>query len=111
MSELSEKQRKFAGMVGELITWAYAQGYELTLGEAWRSDATCEVYAKQGKGIKNSLHRLRLALDVNLFKDGVYQEASSSYTPLGEFWESLGGSWGGRFNDAGHFSLEYHGVK
>lgn len=25
-------------------------------------------------------------------------------TPLGEYWESLGGDWGGRFNDPGHFA-------
>lgn len=30
----------------------------------------------------------------------------SSVTPLGLFWEKLGGSWGGRFNDPGHF--EWH---
>ena len=30
---------------------------------------------------------------------------------LGEYWESIGGSWGGRFNDGNHYSLEHNGVK
>ncbi|HBJ0947911.1 TPA: M15 family metallopeptidase, partial [Escherichia coli] len=32
----------------------------------------------------------------------------------GEYWESLGGSWGGRFKsrpDGNHFSLEHNGVR
>jgi hypothetical protein len=27
------------------------------------------------------------------------------------FWESIGGSWGGRFNDGNHYSLEHRGMK
>ena len=26
---------------------------------------------------------------------------------VGEFWESLGGSWGGQFNDGNHYSIEH----
>ncbi|HAO1973206.1 TPA: M15 family peptidase, partial [Escherichia coli] len=31
----------------------------------------------------------------------------------GEYWESIGGTWGGRFSraDGNHFSLEHNGVK
>lgn len=35
-------------------------------------------------------------------------------TGLGQYWESLGGSWGGRFKsrpDGNHFSLEHDGVR
>jgi len=28
---------------------------------------------------------------------------------LGLYWESIGGSWGGRFGDGNHFSLEHEG--
>jgi len=28
---------------------------------------------------------------------------------LGEYWESIGGSWGGRFGDGNHYSLKYKG--
>lgn len=37
--------------------------------------------------------------------------ASSGHKLLGEYWESIGGTWGGRFNDGNHYSLEHNGVK
>jgi len=53
-------------------------------------------------------------VDFNLFINGRYQDKSEAYLPLGEYWESLGGSWGGRFKsnpDGNHFSLEHNGVR
>ncbi|MDE2097845.1 MAG: M15 family metallopeptidase [Patescibacteria group bacterium] len=110
---VGELQRKFAGMVGKLIDFAYAQGYELTFGEAYRTPEQAQLNAKAGTGIANSLHCIRLAVDLNLFKDGAFLAKVSDYLPLGEFWESLGGAWGGRFErpDADHFSLAYGGRK
>lgn len=111
---LSEKQRRFTRMVADLIVWAYEHGYELTFGEAQRSQAQAQANAASGAGISNSLHLIRLAVDLNLFKDGVYQTDSAAYAPLGEFWESIGGAWGGRFKtrpDGNHFSLEHEGVR
>lgn len=99
---LSEKQRKFARMVGVLIDWAYSHGYELTLGDAYR-DHRCPY------GSEVSLHKQRLAIDLNLYIGGVYQKTTEAHTPLGEFWESIGGSWGGRFSDGNHYSLEHEG--
>jgi len=98
---LGAKQRLFAGMVGKLIVWAYTLGYELTLGDA---------YATTGHKA-NSLHYIRLAIDLNLFKNGVYQTTTEAHRELGEYWESLGGTWGGRFNDGNHYSLEHEGRK
>ncbi|EIH4172001.1 M15 family metallopeptidase, partial [Escherichia coli] len=56
---------------------------------------------------------LRLAVDFNLFINGKYQADTDAYRPLGEYWESIGGTWGGRFSraDGNHFSLEHNGVK
>ena len=98
-------------MLAKLITWTEENGYELSLGEAYRPPELAELYAKQGKGIKNSLHTQRLAIDLNLFRDGKYLSSTSDHEPLGVYWESLGGSWGGRFNDGNHYSLEHEGVK
>lgn len=112
--KLSEKQATFTVMVAQLILWAERQGYQLTFGEAYRTPAQAELYAKSGKGIKNSLHTQRLAVDFNLFIDGVYQTKTDAYLSLGEYWEQLGGSWGGRFYsrpDGNHFSLEHNGVR
>jgi hypothetical protein len=108
---LSEKQRKFTQMVGQLIAWAYAQGYELTFGEAFRTPQQAKLNAAKGSGIANSLHCDRLAVDFNLFVDGKYQTSTEAYEPLGLYWESLGGAWGGRFNDGNHFSLAHNGRK
>lgn len=98
---LGEEQRKFARMVADLIVFAYDRGYELTFGDAW---------AKDGHK-KNSNHYIRLAIDLNLFKDGVWLKKTTDHLPLGEYWESIGGSWGGRFNDGNHYSLEHEGNK
>lgn len=100
-------------MVAQLIQWAYANGWELTEGEAYRTPEQAALNAKSGKGISNSLHPKRLAIDLNLFKDGVYLTDSAAYEPLGVFWESIGGSWGGRFTrpDGNHFSLAWQGVR
>lgn len=111
---LSEKQQLFTIMVANLVLWAETHGYRLTYGEAYRTSEQAALNAKKGSGIANSLHTQRLAVDFNLFINGQYQDKSEAYLPLGEYWESLGGSWGGRFKsnpDGNHFSLEHNGVR
>jgi hypothetical protein len=111
---LSEKQQLFTVMVANLIQWAEEHGYHLTFGEAYRTTEQAALNARTGSGITNSLHTQRLAVDFNLFINGQYQTDSTAYRPLGEYWESLGGSWGGRFKtrpDGNHFSLEHNGVR
>lgn len=137
MSALREKQSKFVRMIADLTIWAYDNGYELTYGEAFRSNEQAEINAmgftgrrqlanvliansfgnlasaiqdNTGNGIKNSLHMLKLAIDFNVFKNGVLAGVAQ-IAPLGEKWESMGGTWGGRFSDSPHFSLEHNGVK
>ncbi|HFS3883393.1 TPA: M15 family metallopeptidase [Escherichia coli] len=111
--KLSEKQQLFAVMIADLIHWAQEHGYRLTFGEAYRTPEQAALNAKSGKGIHNSLHTLRLAVDFNLFINGEYQADTDAYRPLGEYWESIGGTWGGRFSraDGNHFSLEHNGMK
>lgn len=116
MSEtLGQKQRRFTKDVAALIQHAYAKGYALTLGDAYRSPEQAAANAAAGTGIANSLHTQRLAIDLNLFIDGQYQTDSAAYKPLGEFWESLGAdhAWGGRFTkpDGNHFSIAHDGRK
>jgi hypothetical protein len=87
-------------MVGNLIAWALEQGYELTFGDAFRDPRATFPY-----GSEKSFHKKRLAIDFNLFKDGKYLTSTDDHLPLGEYWESLGGSWGGRWGDGNHYSL------
>lgn len=114
MVTLGQKQRRLPLMVAKLIVYAYEHGYELTFGDAYRDPRVhgSVGVAKVGSYSKpSSVHKERLAVDFNLFKDGVYLTKTEDYTELGEFWESLGGSWGGRFQDGNHFSLEHEGRK
>lgn len=108
---LRQRQSRFARLVGLLIEWTYLHGYEITFGEAFRTPEQARLNAATGKGIANSLHTQRLAIDLMLFRDGVYLTDSDDYRPLGEYWESLDGDcrWGGRFGDGNHFSLTYAG--
>ena len=99
---LREKQSLFVELIGKLIEFAYAEGYELTFGDAW---------AKTGHR-DNSCHYSRLAIDLNLFRYGKYFTSTEAHKPLGEYWESLHPlcRWGGRFSDGNHYSLEHNGV-
>ena len=109
---LGDEQRQFTRMVGLLIEWAYRNGYELTFGDAYRDPRLHgAVGEKKGYGAPSSNHKVRLAVDFNLFRDGKFMTATEDHKPLGEYWESLGGSWGGRFNDGNHYSLEHGGRK
>jgi uncharacterized protein (DUF736 family) len=98
---LRERQSAFAKAVPLLISYAYALGYEITFGDAW---------AKTGHR-RNSCHYLRLAIDLNLFKNGKFLTKTKDHRILGMFWESIGGSWDGRFNDGNHYSFSWRGRK
>lgn len=106
-----EKQSTFTRMISDLINKAHDLGYQLTFAEAYRPPELAELYAKQGRGIKNSLHCQRLAVDFNVFKDGKLLTNGQQFEDLGIWWESIGATWGGRFNDGNHFSLAHNGVK
>lgn len=124
---LHQKQATFAHLLPSLIQKAESLGYEVTLGEAWRPEALAFVrpkkpvftkwYADHGKGIADSLHIQRLAIDLNLFKNGKYLTEVSDYEALGSWWEKQSTkeytlAWGGRFKklkDAVHFSMENEG--
>ncbi len=94
---LRQRQSKFARMVPLLVQFATQLGYEVTFGDAW---------AKSGH-IRGSFHYKRLAIDINLFYKGRYLRSTKAHRPLGEFWVSMGGSWGGNFSrpDGNHYSL------
>lgn len=96
---LRKLQSEFAFHVGRLIQCAYELGYEVTLGDA---------HATTGH-IKNSQHYKRLAIDLNLFIDGVYQTTTEAHNELGEWWENQHqrARWGGNFTrkDGNHYEF------
>ena len=114
---LLEKQFTFASLIPLLINKAIEFGYTVTLGEAYRSPEEAVRLAKLGKGIKNSLHVLKLAIDLNLFRNGIYLTSEEAHRMLGTYWESLSVgkpyvcTWGGHFGDGNHYSIEHEGKK
>ena len=116
MSEtLRQKQSRFVNGVARLIEHAYDMGYELTFGDVYRSPEQAAANAAAGTGIAKSLHTIRLAIDLNLFRNGQFLPNSSDHAPLGTFWKALGPDycWGGDFSkpDGNHYSIEHEGRK
>jgi hypothetical protein len=110
---LREKQSLFAILVAQLIQYMTGLGYEATLGEAWRSPEEAARLAKLGKGSARSLHCQKLAIDINLFKDGKYLSKTEDHLHFGEWWERQHAlcTWGGRFEDGNHYSITHGGMK
>lgn len=110
---LGKDQREFTLDVANLIIYMYERGYEATFGDAYRDPRS---HGKQGVfksyGAAKSAHKHRLAIDLNLFKDGVYLTETEDHREFGEFWESLRPShvWGGRFEDGNHYSRKRDGI-
>jgi len=106
---LRQKQSRFALDVSRLIQYAYSLGYEITLGEAWRTPEQAKWNAANGIGTSTSLHIERLAIDLNLFKDGRFITDGEGHEQIGEWWKKLGIDyrWGGDFarKDFNHYSI------
>jgi hypothetical protein len=86
--------------LAQLIEKIYAENYECTGGDLWSQLA----YGAHKIG---SQHYQRLAIDLNLFKDGAYLNTTEAHKPFGDFWESLHPMcrWGGRFKDGNHYEF------
>lgn len=113
---LRSLQSEFVIAVAKLIVWATGQGYEFTFGEAWRTPEQAALNAARGTGIRTSLHVDRLAIDLNLFRNGVFLSDSESHRPLAVYWKTLHplARWGGDFKpspDGNHYSFEWQGRK
>lgn len=112
---LRQKQSLFASLIAKLILKAYELGFEVTLGETWRSEFEATRLAVEGKGIIRSLHQDRLAIDLNLFKDGMFLRDTDSHQLLGDYWKSLhplcrwGGDFSGKRKDGNHYSVAHEG--
>ena len=108
---LRQKQSLFVKLVCRLLIRAQGWGYELTFGDAHRSRDEQERLAELGVGanVDDSCHPLKLAIDMNLFRDGRYLRSTESHRRLGEWWEQQHPlcRWGGRFGDGNHYSLKH----
>ena len=111
---LRQRQSQFAVAAAKLILKANELGYEVTLGDAYRdSRVHGDFGVKEGYGRASSVHKLRMAIDLNLFKDGEYLSSTEAHKPLGDWWvkefKAYDAAWGGAFNDGNHYSFRVYG--
>lgn len=115
---LGQKQEAFSRSFAKLLMYADMLGVGVRIGEVLRTKEQAEIYAKQGKGIINSNHRNKLAVDIILTKDGQVLWDGDEYKKLARKWKSyskpgLDHCWGGDFSkyrDVYHFSIKHGGV-
>jgi hypothetical protein len=94
--------------VARLIAFIANAGFVVTLGEAARTIEQQKIHFKNGRSkTLKSKHIDRLAIDLNIFKDGVLCGYDDTLQ-IGEYWESLSPEnvWGGRWKtivDTPHF--------
>lgn len=139
---LREARCLFSANICKLIQKINASGYEAAFGEVLRSDEQAAINALKedgrahlaqkleefpefhtlaiavsnngkGNGILLSVHRLGLAVDLILYKDGVWCQDAKDYEQFGKWWEESHqlARWGGRFQDPAHFSFVWEGRK
>jgi len=109
--KLSEQQFIFSRNFYKLFGAIFAMGYEVTFGECYRTTEQALWNSQHGLGIKKSLHCDRMAIDLNIWKDGVLSNDPEDYSKAGKYWKALNplNRWGGDFstlNDYYHFEMQ-----
>ena len=111
---LNEKQVEFMRTLAAFLSWCFARGYEVIGAELYRTPEQAALYAKEGKGIKNSVHTKKLAIDLFRYVGGKVSWSADDYADMGAKWKAMHSMarWGGDFKnrDAVHFSFEHNGV-
>lgn len=103
MKKLSEKRQRFTLMVAKLILRAKALGFDPAIDMVKRCE-TCPV------GNPKSCHKVGLAVDLLLYRDGEYLTHPDHYKLLHDYWDKLGGAKR-IHNDMNHFSIEWMGIR
>ena len=101
-------------LLPRLIDKAHELGFTVRGGDLFRDPRVHGAMGqKVGYSATNSCHKLKLAIDLNLFRDSVFLQTSEGHRPLGEWWEQQHelACWGGRFDDGNHYSLTHEGSK
>ena len=110
---LGQKQELFMELLPSLLLKAFEMGYKVRGGDLFRDPRVHgPIGIKQGYGHPKSAHKNKLAIDLNLFKDGKFLQSTEDHRPLGEWWEKQHElcRWGGRFQDGNHYSLFHDGM-
>ena len=110
--KLGAKQELFSELMAAHVTWLYSKGYKVRSGDYFAHD----------RHRRGSCHFIKLAADLNLFKDGEYLIETEDHRESGEMWESRHElcRWGGNWDkddhpgepgedDGNHYSLIHQG--
>ena len=105
---------QFARMMGKLLQYAAKQNIDVLVFSLTRTAQTQRKFYDEGKSkldgvLKKSTHQRGRAFDLVVIKGKkTIWKHVEEYTTLGEYWEKLGGVWGGRWKDPHdiyHFQL------
>jgi hypothetical protein len=107
---LIERQWLFSRLFPKLLDYIHESGYEVSFGEGHVGDSIDADEDSPHR--RDGGHFKRIAVDLNLFKNGVWLTTTEAFRPFGLYWEKLHVlcRWGGRFSDGNHFSIEHGGV-
>ena len=112
---LNAKQVEFTRTIAYFLVWCAENDYEVIGAELYRTQEQADWYASQDRGIANSVHTKKLALDIFRYVNGRISWKNEDYEEMGEKWKSMHplARWGGDFRrkDSVHFSFEHNGVK
>jgi len=112
---LNTKQARFTYNIARLIVWAKEElGVDLIGAELFRTPEQAAINAEKGVGIKNSVHRKKLALDMYVFKNGKILWKGDEYRQIADEWKTYDpeACWGGDFRrrDVYHYSFRHNGT-
>ena len=84
---LRQHQESFLQDVSKLIVFIFSSGFTATGGELLRPDDMQKLYYETGRSnIKSGgYHQIKLAIDLNIFKEGVYLDKKRRYFRI---WQS-----------------------
>lgn len=107
---LREARCTFTVLMAKLVLEANARGFQTAGNELVRDARIAKLNAQSGAGVSNSLHLSGLAIDLLLYKNGVYLTRTEDYKGLGEWWKQQHPNcrWGGDIKsrpDGNHFSF------
>ena len=118
---LSEKQSDFLWMVHDLLMYTkevltdedIEDGLYIKIVEWNRTIEQQKYYVSIGTSkTMDSKHLKGLAVDFALLKEGKFIKNHIVYTLMGMYWESIGGTWGGRWRTLkDYYHFEYNSNK
>ena len=109
MVSRTNQYERFLLMLCQLFLYSIRNKIPIRQGEAHRPFFVAQKYVVDGTGILNSKHRYSLAQDIWITDAGGKKILwkHPDYKKLGLYWESMGGTWGGRFKRKDVYHFEY----